>query len=135
MWGGGGVWGVDRGWMPLPTRPRRYCNPVLLVVSSYSKYQSFRFICHPNKNSPVFPSRRHPLYIEMDGTSMASFSRVLRDSTPSFVHLSVGLSHFTFLMFLRFLASLLLPKCSSDPKYGPCPPARVSGLLLEKTFT
>ena len=72
------MWGVDRGWMPLPTRPRRYCNPVLLVVSSYSKYQSFRFICHPNKNSPVFPSRQHPLYIEMDGTSMASLSRVLQ---------------------------------------------------------
>ena len=25
-------WGVDGGWMPLPTPLRRYCNPVLLVV-------------------------------------------------------------------------------------------------------
>ena len=49
------------------------------------------------------------------------FSRVLRDSTPSFVRRSVGpsvgLSNFTFFMFLRSLASLLLPKCSSDLKY------------------
>ena len=44
---------------------------------TYSKYQSFRFICYPNKNSPVFPSQRHSLYIEMDWTSMAIFSRIL----------------------------------------------------------
>ena len=24
-------WGVDGGWMPLPTRPQRYCDPVSLV--------------------------------------------------------------------------------------------------------
>ena len=47
---------------------------------------------------------------------------------------SVRPSHFTFLGFLRSLASLLLPKRSSDLKYGPCPPARdwgsrVSGLV------
>ena len=39
-----------------------------------------------------------------------------------------------FFWFLRSLASLLLPKWSSDLKYGPCPPARdygscVSGLV------
>ena len=48
------------------------------------------------------------------------FSRVLRDSTPRFVGPSIGPSvrpsHFTF--FLRSLASLLLPKWSSDLKYG-----------------
>ena len=46
------------------------------------------------------------------------FSRVLRDSTTRFVgpsvgpsvRLSVRPSHFTFLGFLRSLASLLLPK-------------------------
>ena len=26
-----GVWGVDGGWMPLPTRPQRYCDPASLV--------------------------------------------------------------------------------------------------------
>ena len=25
-------WGVDGGWMPLPTRPQRYCDPVSLVL-------------------------------------------------------------------------------------------------------
>ena len=50
------------------------------------------------------------------------------------VRRSVGPSHFTFFGFLRFLASLLLPKWWSDLNYGPCPPARdwgsrVSGLV------
>ena len=27
-----GVWGVDGGWMPLPTRPQRYCDPASLVL-------------------------------------------------------------------------------------------------------
>ena len=51
------------------------------------------------------------------------------------VRWSVRLSHFTFLFFLRSLASLLLPKWWSDLKYSSCPPARdwgsrVSGLVL-----
>ena len=29
VWDGG--WGVDGGWMPLPTRPQRYCDPASLV--------------------------------------------------------------------------------------------------------
>ena len=28
---GGGAWGVDGGWMPLPTHPQRYCDPASLV--------------------------------------------------------------------------------------------------------
>ena len=48
---------------------------------------------------------------------------------------SVGPSHFTFFYDFISLTSLLLPKWSSDLKYGPCPPARnfgsrVSGLVL-----
>ena len=35
-----------------------------------------------------------------------------------------------FFMFLRSWASLLLLKCSSDLKYGPCPPARDGGRCL-----
>ena len=71
------------------------------------------------------------------------FSRVLRDSTPRFVspsvgssvRRSVGPSHFTFSALMGVLALLLLPKCSIDLNYGPCPPARdwgsrVSGLVL-----
>ena len=59
------------------------------------------------------------------------FSRVLRDSTPRFVRRSVGRlvgrsvgPHFTFFICFTFLTSPLLPKWSSDLKYGPCPPAR-----------
>ena len=53
------------------------------------------------------------------------------------VRWSVGPSHFTFLRFLRSLASLLLPKRSGDLKYGPFPSARdwgsrVSGLVPSK---
>ena len=28
-----GTWGVDGGWMPLPTHPQRYCDPASLVIS------------------------------------------------------------------------------------------------------
>ena len=31
---GWGAWGVDRGWMPLPTRPQRYCDPASLVLQT-----------------------------------------------------------------------------------------------------
>ena len=75
---------------------------------------------------------------------------MLRDSTPRFVgpsvgpsvgplvRPSVGPSHFTFSAFFSFLALPLLPKCSGDLKYGPCPPARdwdsrVSGLVNNMT--
>ena len=61
-------------------------------------------------------------------------------STPHFVGPSlVRLSHFTFLVFLRSMASLLLPKWSSDLKYGPCPPVRnwggrVSSLVNQLSY-
>ena len=66
------------------------------------------------------------------------FSRVLRDSTPRFVGPSVR--HTSFSGFLRFMASPLMPKWSSDLKYGPCPPARdwgsrVSGLVKYRYAT
>ena len=38
VWGGG--WGVDGGWMPLPTRPQRYCDPASLV-SFYLIFDGF----------------------------------------------------------------------------------------------
>ena len=65
------------------------------------------------------------------------FSRVHATLQPALsVRWSVvrGLTHFTFSAFLRFLAILLLHKCSADIKYGPCPLARdwgsrVSGLI------
>ena len=44
-----------------------------------------------------------------------------------------GRSLLDFFLFLRYLASLFLPKCSSDIKYGPCPPVLdlgVSSLVL-----
>ena len=52
------------------------------------------------------------------------FSCVLRDSTPRFVGPLVRWSVRHTLLFLWSLASLLLPKRSSDLKYGPCPSAR-----------
>ena len=39
------AWGVDGGWMPLPTRPQRYCDPASLVLPFFSsKYLYFFFI-------------------------------------------------------------------------------------------
>ena len=51
---------------------------------------------------------------------------------------SVG-PHFTFFMIFNSLTSLLLPKWSSDLKYGPCPPtcdfgSCVSALVLLRIF-
>ena len=99
-------------------------------ISSYSKYQSFRFICHPNKNSLVFPS--HSLYIEMDWTSMAIFSRVLRDSTPRFVGQLVRPSIGTTLLLWGFCG--LWPHCScpSDQVTSSTAPAHlhVTGVVV-----
>ena len=39
VWGGG--WGVEGGWMPLPTRPQQYCDPASLVLT----VQVFRKSC------------------------------------------------------------------------------------------
>ena len=73
------------------------------------------------------------------------FSRVLRYSTPRFVGqlvcLSVGWSVTLYFFYdFYFWTSLLLPKWSSDLKYGPCPPARdfgsrVSGLVSSELAT
>ena len=41
---------------------------------------------------------------------------------------------FTFSAFMGFLALLLLPKCSTDLKYGPCPPARDCGSRVSRLF-
>ena len=62
------------------------------------------------------------------------FSRVHATLQPA---MSVRRSHFTFFYDFISLTSLLLPKWSSDFKYGPCPPARdfgscVSGLFSSK---
>ena len=67
------------------------------------------------------------IFQENRSDKFSLFSRVLRDSTPRFVRPSVGRSvgpHFTFFIRFTFLTSPLLPKWSSDLKYGPCPPAR-----------
>ena len=31
-------WGVDGAWMPLPTRPQQYCDPVSLVMRVKAQY-------------------------------------------------------------------------------------------------
>ena len=37
---GGGDWGVDGGWMPLPTRPQRYCDPESFVlIGNYTQME------------------------------------------------------------------------------------------------
>ena len=38
--------GVDGGWMPLPTRPQRYCDPASLVdvIKILSCYQIYRHL-------------------------------------------------------------------------------------------
>ena len=79
-----------------------------------------------------------------DKSKSIVFSRVLRDSTPRSVRPSVCRlvgPLFTFLAFLSFLSSLLLPKYLSDLFYHcPCSPARdwdshVSGLVYVEPFS
>ena len=58
----------------------------------------------------------------------------VRPSIHPSIHPSVRPSHFIFSKSMGFLAIPLLPKCSTDIKYSPCPPARnwgsrVSGLV------
>ena len=53
---------------------------------------------------------------------VACYATLQRRSVCRSVCRSVTL--YFFWGFLRFSASLLLPKWSSDVKYGPCPPAR-----------
>ena len=67
----GGVLGVDGDWLPLPTRPQRYCDPTSLVflgaitkilfgklhLVPYLVYQDLLHIGHPSDNSwPCSPN-------------------------------------------------------------------------------
>ena len=76
----------------------------------------------------------------MDLISGNFYSRAC-DSTPRFVGRSVGRSVTLYFCYdFYFWTSPLLPKWSSDLKYGPCPPARdfgsrVSGLVLKLIST
>ena len=43
---GGGLevgWGVDGGWMSLPTSPQRYCDPASLVRRDVEAFDDFQF--------------------------------------------------------------------------------------------
>ena len=47
-WGRSGPWGVDGGWMPLPTHPQRYCDPASLArfaLENYKRFQATRQRC------------------------------------------------------------------------------------------
>ena len=45
----GGALSVDGGWLPLPTRPQRYCDPASLVVSMATSFR-FRSLLRLNQN-------------------------------------------------------------------------------------
>ena len=69
------------------------------------------------------------LSLNSDCQKVCIFSHMQRDSTPALsvgrsVGWLVGRSHFTFEYVFCSLTILLLPKCSGELKYGPCPPAR-----------
>ena len=83
-----------------------------------------------------FVAMRHVsicLWSKSDAVLIYIFSRVHATLQPA---LYVGWSMVGHvLLYDFFLTPLLLPKCSSDLKYGPCPPAhnfgsRVSGLVF-----
>jgi len=38
----GGALGVDGGWLPLPTRPQRYCDPASLVLLAHGLFNDFK---------------------------------------------------------------------------------------------
>ena len=41
--GFGGALGVNGGWLPLPTRPQRYCDPASLVLCNFVQLFGFIF--------------------------------------------------------------------------------------------
>ena len=87
------------------------------------------------------------LYNSSEKDAIDAWTLVLHNFLPRYVRRSVGWSvsrlgrlvghNLLFFTFLQSSASLLLPKRSSDLKYGPCPPARdwgsrVSGLVSRR---
>ena len=49
-----GAWVMDGGWMPLPTRPQRYCDPASLVYFlTKTKVSSISFINNRNDERNV----------------------------------------------------------------------------------
>ena len=69
---GGCSWGKAGGWMPLPTRPQRYCDPASLVL-----FVSF-FHCRICKDQSA-----QSLSVENPGTPSISFSCSSKSSEPS----------------------------------------------------
>ena len=86
----GGAWVVDRSWMPLPTRPQRYCDPATLVSLLLTASFLTRFFCLSKKSVYfsfsliVFPMRLmflvepEPLGILLKGAWQCSVVRVKR---------------------------------------------------------
>ena len=111
-----------RWWRPAPQRRQRQ------IDSSHHPYEIIECDITLNFLVAYYATLHNALSVRL---SVRLFVR------PS-VYLSVHPSHFTFFVFLRFLASLHLPNWWNNIKYGPCPPARhwnsrVSGLVLKQS--
>ena len=108
------------------TRPSFFCFVLLwkfcYVVSAYDS--KTRYVCRSFGRTPLAFCRllyycSSPYALVFLVACYATLQPAL--SVRPSVRRSVRPSHFTFFGFLRSLASLLLPKWSSDLKYGPCP--------------
>ena len=109
-----------------------------------------KWFLHLNLNRSSLSSKHHPsttarYNLQARNTQSENktwswlFSRVHATLHPALlvrrsVRRSIRQSHFTFSAFLSFLALLLLPKCSADLKYGPCPSARDWGSRVSVVF-
>ena len=110
------------------TVPLCICSFVVLwPISSNSR----KVICGSTKkwhNITVIADRVTMAHIRFCVTILISWITFFsRDSTTRFVRFSVGRSVTFYFFLFHFLTPLLLPKWSSDLKYGPCPPARNFG--------
>ena len=116
--------GGSGGWAPLPFQP-----PPLLLI-----FQLLQYFFTALKSVPVLKLQSPKLVTWID--PFFSLSYLISHMSLRFVGWSVGML-VTLYFFYDFYVwtSPLLPKWSSDLKYGPCPPAynfgsRASCLLL-----
>ena len=112
-----------------------------LQPKSFSKCPYVHMSMEKQVNKRSFVLSRVRRHAKMSGRQTDKLlSRMLLDSTPHFVRLSIRplvgpLVTLYFFYDFYFFSSLLLPKWCIDLNNGPCPPARdcgsrVSGLVL-----
>ena len=118
------------------SKSERITYLIIILQFKWKKEYHSLIVCTfgSTHNSNLF-CKLYKRYSKDRGELLVACTRLYTPTYPS-VCRSVGrLVGCSFYFFYIFFTSLLLPKWSSDLKYGPCPPtrdlgSRVSGLVL-----